>query len=42
MALLKREIHEVEREVVHFRAICNETRELFQRMDQTPGKKWPT
>ena len=31
MALMKREIEEVEREVVRFRAICEETRETLRR-----------
>ena len=35
MALLTREIEEVEWEVVRFRAICEETREALKRLDQT-------
>jgi hypothetical protein len=35
MALLKRQIEEVEQEVVRLRVICEETREMFQRMDKT-------
>ena len=35
MALLRREIEAVEREVVRFRAICDETREALKRLDQT-------
>lgn len=35
MALLKREIDEVEREVVRMRVICEETRETLRRLDKT-------
>ena len=34
MALLAREIEEVEREVTRFRAICEETREALKHLDQ--------
>jgi hypothetical protein len=34
MALMKREIEEVEREVVRFRAICEDTRETLRRLDK--------
>ena len=35
MALMKREIEEVEREVVRVRALCEETRETMRRLDKT-------
>jgi TATA-binding protein-associated factor Taf7 len=35
MALMKREIEEVEREVARFRAICEEAHETLRRLDKT-------
>ncbi len=35
IALMKREIEEVEREVVRLRALCDETRETLRRLDKT-------
>jgi hypothetical protein len=45
MALMKREIEEMEREVVRFREICEETREALRRLDKPtrhePGAEMP-
>ena len=41
MALMKREIEEVEREVVRLRGLCEETRETLRRLETKPTRHEP-